>query len=811
MIGPHIEYNHDFPRFESLVRSINRPGDYYVAGRIQGVLPTISVAKVGTIAFPVLDAQIRSLIEASQPAPYGRGPDTVLDPSVRDCRQIDARRLRLSGKGWEQTLHSILDSVADGLGCDRQALGARLYKLLVYEPGGFFAEHRDTEKVDGMIATLVISLPTRGQGGEIVIRHQNREATVDMQVEEPGELTYAAFYADCVHLTKPIEHGHRVALVYNVVRKPRNRSAIPKVPDYSSQVDEIAELLSEWSRSEGKPRKIVWLLGHRYSEVALGQPALKGLDEAVERTLGLAAERSGCVLRRALLSIEESGGPDYDDIDARWHSPEIDVSDRICSMEDVVESSYILGSWSGSDLTGSELPEIPMVEGEALPCNCLDGAEPDKQILLEASGNEGASLERSYRLAAIVLWPRAREAAVIADGLMDDAIEYVDRMLDQGVADEGAPATASELVANLIDAWPGGQQLLSPWGWGVFQPMSNEIVASMLGLLARVGDETLIVRFLRDAVAKEFKDCKKSEVNGPPIEGLLVPFLLGVSPSTLEQFLPVFMRTNIPQCADDALALLARLRESEPAASTSERNRAFRLAAHAAFESLPEAFSPSLPAGQSEWRRPKPQKLAAEALRDLFAASHGLVADSEAEHVAALLASHPDQADPHRTVPKALAETGEQIPGFSSTPAFGSLWHLSARCLLDRSAEPPKAPVDERIEASINCQCNLCEELQAFCDDRQEKTKRFRVAQFNRDHIERAILNSSLDIDCRTEKRSRPHTLVCTKNRRSYLHRCEVHVEDLEHMRLLAVSAPTRSDPQVAPVMARLHEAMARK
>ena len=33
---------------------------------------------------------------------------------------------------------------------------ADLYKLLVYDPGSFFVNHRDTEKAAGMFATLII-------------------------------------------------------------------------------------------------------------------------------------------------------------------------------------------------------------------------------------------------------------------------------------------------------------------------------------------------------------------------------------------------------------------------------------------------------------------------------------------------------------------------------------------------------------------------------------------------------------------------------------------------------------------------------
>jgi predicted 2-oxoglutarate/Fe(II)-dependent dioxygenase YbiX len=90
--------------------------------------------------------------------------------------------------------------------------------VLVYERGDFFREHCDTEKVPGMFATLVIVLPAEHEGGELVIRHEGREVTVDLSGPDLGLARWAAFYTDCQHEIMPLRSGHRVALIYNLVR-----------------------------------------------------------------------------------------------------------------------------------------------------------------------------------------------------------------------------------------------------------------------------------------------------------------------------------------------------------------------------------------------------------------------------------------------------------------------------------------------------------------------------------------------------------------------------------------------------------------
>ena len=110
-------------------------------------------------------------------------------------------------------------NVADGLGCDLAQVSAELYKFLVYDTGGFFLPHRDTEKTGGMFGTLIVVLPSAHCGGELVIHHAGRNVTVDMSQGDVSEINFAAFYADCEHEVRPIREGHRVCLVYNLIQK----------------------------------------------------------------------------------------------------------------------------------------------------------------------------------------------------------------------------------------------------------------------------------------------------------------------------------------------------------------------------------------------------------------------------------------------------------------------------------------------------------------------------------------------------------------------------------------------------------------
>ena len=204
----------------ALLATIRRPGDFFAAGTAELLAPLLDVEGVGPVALPLLPAQAEQLAAVAEPAPYGRGAETLIDPAVRRSRQVGPDRVRISGRHWVRTLETIVARAAEGLGVDGP-VSAEFYKLLLYEEGGFFLGHRDTEKTPGMFATLVAALPSSFAGGELVVRHKGREVRLDLRGDDPAEVAFAAFYADCVHEVLPVTKGCRLILVYNLVRRGR--------------------------------------------------------------------------------------------------------------------------------------------------------------------------------------------------------------------------------------------------------------------------------------------------------------------------------------------------------------------------------------------------------------------------------------------------------------------------------------------------------------------------------------------------------------------------------------------------------------
>ena len=791
MTGPAIKYNDHNPRLEEVLKSIERSGDYFAEGRLEKPPPHMRVEPVGTIAFPILLPQVQSLIEAAERAPYGRGEETILDRSVRDCWQIAADRVQFQGSRWDKTLASILSYVAEELGLPRRDISAQLYKLLVYETGGFFSSHRDTEKVDGMVATLVISLPVEGKGGELVVRHKDRETVIDMCVGDPGEMAYAAFYADCVHSTKPVRTGHRVSLVYNLVVEPGSHSILATSPDTSPQAREAARILSTWAETEVHPRKLVWLLEHDYSEAGLGVESLKGIDASVARTLAWATKSSDCALHLAILRIEEEGLPDYELVYDPWGGE----PDDSAPIEEVYGGTYTLHGWVDCQGTAdANLQAIPLNAGEAMPSGALDDVEPDEQYLMEATGNEGVSIERSYRRAALVIWPKSKAVPVIAQGSIEGAVDYVARTIKRVDAPTARGALGSRLATQLIDAWPAANPYQDSKR---FMDERGNNMLRMLRILSDVGDRQQTARFLETVVTKQYH----VELNDP-----LVPALDTIGPAGLQSFLPQFVATNASANTGGVFNLLIRLDEVHEQSGVGARRDLLRAGAVTAFEALPLALEVPRKGRYSKWRE-KAGTLASSAICDLFLAGDRFDLNAEAAQAAELIARRPEHVDPHSALPKALRELRNRAKPVSEWPALVSLWQYSSGQLLARSGTPPPGPEDKSIEASIECDCEHCRSIATFCLDRTATVLRYPVRTDIRRHLREEVRHGDIDLECVTERRGSPYTLVCTKTAAGYKKRVESYAADIDSIRLLIAAAPAINSPGIGKTLAMLERA----
>ncbi|KAE9032025.1 hypothetical protein PR002_g9397 [Phytophthora rubi] len=135
-------------------------------------IPGIFVDGVGPVPVPLWEERAQRLIEKCEKSPFGHNMGTKMDENVRKSWELQPDHVQFRNPMWKTGMEKMAATIADRLGYKDIPLHCVLYKLLVYGEGGHFLKHQDTEKKDGMIATLVVQPPSLHEGGDLVVyRH----------------------------------------------------------------------------------------------------------------------------------------------------------------------------------------------------------------------------------------------------------------------------------------------------------------------------------------------------------------------------------------------------------------------------------------------------------------------------------------------------------------------------------------------------------------------------------------------------------------------------------------------------------------
>jgi len=173
-------------QLQELLRTHSAQGEFATGGIWSEVpaIPGIVVNGMGNLGLPLSDAVAAEIIKVnpreflfqyllryyqlkpmmtcvdvppcqhSERAPFGKGGETLVDETVRKTFQIDGDKISFANPAWHAALKDLVAKCATSMNCG-DGVEAHLYKLLLYEQGGFFKPHRDTEKEPGMFGTLV--------------------------------------------------------------------------------------------------------------------------------------------------------------------------------------------------------------------------------------------------------------------------------------------------------------------------------------------------------------------------------------------------------------------------------------------------------------------------------------------------------------------------------------------------------------------------------------------------------------------------------------------------------------------------------
>jgi predicted 2-oxoglutarate/Fe(II)-dependent dioxygenase YbiX len=355
---------------ESVVKklqTIARPGSFCTSLTAPAEILELNIKGIGDVEFPISPAVAKSLVKHAKPAKFGRKDKTIYDPTVRNVWEIPRSSLKISGARWKNGIASVLAKVGKDLAMpDDTNLNAQLHNLLIYEPGQFFAPHQDSEKLDDMVATLVVLLPSKFNGGSLVVDQHGDKKKFPVPRNVSDKLTFIAFYPDCHHEVKKVTAGYRIAITYNLVVKNGRGKLSPIVNQgltkSLSSYFQSGESRGDQGYRQNDPRWMVYLLDHQYTQKSLNWQLLKGADRAVASQMLFAAGDLELQPYLALADIHQVWDAESDDWDHShrrryWRNDDEDhqsehkgdVNADDIDLNEIVVNDCTLNHWVDAD------------------------------------------------------------------------------------------------------------------------------------------------------------------------------------------------------------------------------------------------------------------------------------------------------------------------------------------------------------------------------------------------------------------------------------------------------------------------------
>ncbi len=769
------------------IEKVDRPGSFSASGDLPLTMPGLEVDGVGAIRLPLGKTQAGALIKRCSQAPYGKGTKTLVDTQVRRVWELDPKHIEFTNPKWDALVASITNQSRIALGLNDTKLHANLYKLLVYETGSFFLPHRDGEKLDGMVATLVIALPSSHTGGELIITHEGRRDEITLAGAASGhEMSYAAFYADCEHEVRPVRNGYRLCLVYNLTLGRSRRKSGVLAPRTAEVVASIRELLGNWPAKENLT-KLAVTLEHQYTQDGLNIDTLKGVDRARADVLFDAADQAGYAAHLALVTHWQSGsaeGGDYGYSRGReryrsWSYDDEDGEDDDESfdegtgheMGEVYEESLSINHWS--DRNGNKIAygEMDLEKAEIVSNVPYEDWDLGREEFEGYTGNAGMTLERWYHRAAIVIWPKQNNFTVLCDAGTDAAISGLKSMVGtwKRIRKSDQPKqreSCLEFATAIIHTW-------SPPKFNYQSYAVKEKVdrSEFPLLLQELDDADLVVRFLTEVMPNDGKIqlgkafpifCKRH--GWPTFEAGLTAIFDAASHETVGRNTALLEticlqrdknadRMNVcKELAEHAVNALQRFDNH----SSADDWRVERIDRAALLVSLVKSLV---------------SVDCTEPLEELFdhTLSQNKTYDLTDARLAAIFALE-------SWLGKKLGKTRRAI----------SCWLEHCRTELEQRTEHAPTPfTDFRRAAKLSCNCADCRELSGFLADPDKSVNRFKVSKARRQHLHRIIDGNGCDLTHVTIRNTNPQTLVCTKTTASYQLACKVYARDTENLKRL--------------------------
>ena len=574
------------------------------------------------------------------------------------------------------------------------------------------------------------------------MKHAKKEHIFDFSgLKGSTGFHYAALYADCQHELCAVTKGYRLCLVYNLIHT--GSGYCPAPIDNSLLVTQAVDAMKGWiGQLDSYPPMIAIPLAHKYCEASLSFSGLKNMDRAMADLLRIATCEVAFDVYLGMIKVSQHwcAGALYYGFDA----------DDFVGQE--IEATNLVSP------EGKKIKNLSLQDEMFKPEGALDRIlqdKPENEEVNEATGNEGATMDRWYSQAALLLWPEQNRFKVLG-------LNTMVKQLSDSIANTCAPHDQSG--TKWQECYSVCQKLIS---LALSQRPSAETATTLLSSAVALGDCTLVSTLLGPTSANSATESVRppavSFLSSSKFVDALLLACSTFSWSSLQPCLSKLMETGAAQNVESCVQLLYRLVTSQPSLTPELQAMGQELALPICKVLAEEQNLTSDPTATASWcsrsRRFRSQEFVCSLLKTLSLLDCTTQMETLLKRFLTLPTCYPLET--------VLVPAVEEFDGWSGKKSNAVLGFAASG--IEKLEASIKVPIEEPInwaqDSTIMCKCQDCVELQSFLEHRSKTSARFKMKQSRRSHLEHQIIANDCDCMCRTEYAGTPRTLVVTKTR----------------------------------------------
>ena len=585
-----------------------------------------------------------------------------------------------------------------------------------------------------MFGTLVIQLPSNYTGGKLIVYHQGKKSEFDYGgLDCCSNCYFMSFYADCQHEVEKVTKGYRLCLIYNLMY--RGLDECPAPADNQKQVSAIVSAMKEWGEdieSEDCPYMMTYLLEHKYCEASLSFKFLKNGDRAVADVLAQAKAEVDFDLYVGNVSIKELWSAEY--------SGYVEVN-----AGDFIEEDICAEHLKASD-SKHAISHINLYRDSFVPEDFFDTIDPDQENLddEDAMGNGGATIDKQYNWAVLLLWPIENRTDVVGTsnmvrlfkqdvraekgGLANDAHDILRMARHEGLSFESSLSFLRALI-EIGDSKSIAELLDIIAGIGSYDFIGDATFYSLIMSIGRRHG----CNILKSPLQTMFGTCSSNNVEKycTFLKKMITSKKLGNGKDLCKSLLTTIVKFLADE--QDAIPI------SVSTPYSSNYNGYKSCAVHRSKEFVGQLFS----------------LLTGVDSNDLFTSTISALR-SKPVHYPVLETLGPAVVDFYKT-----AEVKNE----------GSIQEILTCCISQLEIAVHKVietPTTSARSVKFTCSCIDCVELIRFLKHPTETQHQFKMNVSRRQHLHQQLDSGRADVTHKTEVTGTPHTLIVTKTNASY-------------------------------------------